>query len=285
MTGTVYVDSHGRTDTGKKRPTNEDALLIAGLGKTLNVQQTNLLIEDQSSLESEMQGQLFVVADGLGGLPAGGRASSLAVYSVASYVLNTMDWFFDLDEGRGDALATQLSEALMTSRATLEADTTRHPDHGAMGTTLTMAYLRWPSLYVVHAGDSRCYLLRGGWLHQLTRDHTVAERLMEEGVLNADEIRKSYLTEMVWNIISADRRVDLAPEVYEEKLQGGDVLLLCTDGLNKHVSDHEITRILTSKRSAERGTRELIEAANRGGGSDNTTVIVARFREAGDDIA
>jgi protein phosphatase len=279
MNKAIYIDCHGRTDVGKERGKNEDAFLIAGLSKAMTIQQTSLSMDDQTQLIGGMQGQLFVVADGIGGHAAGDRASSLSIRTVTSYVLNTMSWFFNLDKGYEDDLKEQLSVALKRCRDSLVSDIAQHPKHKSMGTTLTMAYMLWPKLYVVHAGDSRCYVMRDRKIYRITRDHTVAQRLVDEGAMDSQQAEESRMSDVVWNVISADRSADLDPDVYAAELLVGDVLLLCTDGLTKHLSDEDIAHILTSEETAECAASRFIEKANDDGGSDNTTVVVARFLE------
>jgi protein phosphatase len=147
-----------------------------------------------------------------------------------------------------------------------------------MGTTLTMAYVVWPRLFIVHVGDSRCYLLRRSELKQLTEDHTVAQQYVESGVLAADEAETSRWSNVLWNVVGGASD-ELAPQVYKSELQLGDTLLLCTDGLNKHVSDDRIAQVLAEDADAEKVCRCLVAAANDAGGSDNVTIVVARFRD------
>jgi protein phosphatase len=149
-----------------------------------------------------------------------------------------------------------------------------------MGTTLTLAYLLWPRLYVVHAGDSRCYLLRNARLHQITRDHTVAQRLVDQGILPAEEAEESRWSHVLWNCIGGGAQ-EMKPDVYKATLRLGDTLLLCTDGLSRCVPEKQIQQILESDRPAEETCKRLIATANAEGGPDNITVVVARFRETG----
>jgi serine/threonine protein phosphatase PrpC len=148
-----------------------------------------------------------------------------------------------------------------------------------MGTTLTMAYLLWPRLYVVHAGDSRCYLLRQGGLRQITKDHTVAQQLVERGAMTPEQAEQSRWSHVLWNCIGGGTR-ELNPDVYRATLQLGDSLLLCTDGLNKCVPDEAIQEVLAREGTAEDACRRLVALAHDHGGPDNVTVVVAHFREA-----
>jgi protein phosphatase len=271
------MDVYGLTDPGKVRGHNEDQYLIADLSKSMRVHRTSLDLDEQTRLFGPSQGQLLLVADGLGGEAAGERASRLAVDALTAYVLNTMHWFFRLREDSEEQFADDLRAALQYCQAQIRAEAARLPQQRGMGTTLTLAYLIWPRLFVVHAGDSRCYLLRQGRLWRVTRDHTVAQRLAEEGVLQDPE--HSTLSHVLWNVLG-DSDDELVPEVYRGELDLGDTLLLCTDGLTKHMSDAELTRLLAADEPSEQTCRRLVAAANAAGGTDNITVVVAHFRDA-----
>jgi serine/threonine protein phosphatase PrpC len=273
------MDCHGLTDTGRVRAANEDQYLIADLSKSMRIYRTSLGLDDQTRLYGSSQGKLFLVADGMGGHAAGQRASALAVDSIATYVLNTMHWFFRLREDRQDSFEEDLKAALEHCQAKVQAEAERLPDRRGMGTTLTMGYLSWPMLYVVHVGDSRCYLFRRSMLKQITRDHTVAQRLVDEGLLNEEDVENSKWSHVLWNVIGGGS-AELSPEVYKAELKLGDKLLLCTDGLTKHVADRDIAQVLGSDSPAEVVCERLIQAANDAGGSDNITVVVAHFRDA-----
>jgi protein phosphatase len=273
------MDCHGLTDVGKQREANEDQFLIADLSKSMLIHQTSLTHDDHTRLFGGSQGKLLMVADGMGGHAEGQRASSLAVQTLASYVLNTMHWFFRLEEGREADLHEELKTALEECQRSIERAAEASPQQKGMGTTLTMAYILWPRLYVVHAGDSRCYLLRGDRLEQITKDHTLAQRLVDQGVLDAAEARESRWSHILWNCIGGGSH-ELNPDVYKANLQIGDTLLLCSDGLTTDVPDQEINAVLQRKRGAEETCRLLVEAANAAGGRDNITVIVAHFRDA-----
>lgn len=150
--------------------------------------------------------------------------------------------------------------------------------------TLTLACLPWPRVYVVHAGDSRCYLHRGGKLFRMTTDHTVAQRAVDDGVLTEAQAAASGLTNTLWNCIGAGTK-DVTPDLYHTTFQYGDELLLCTDGLSRRLTDDQIQRILTNATTPENATSALIDAANAAGGNDNITVIVARAQPSTDPNA
>ena len=150
------MDCFGLTDVGKVRDVNEDQFLIADLNKSMLVHQTSLSHDDHTRLFGGSQGQLLLVADGMGGHAAGKQASTLAVQTLSHYVLNAMRWLFQLDEPNEADLEDEFKTGQACQRR-LEAEADAMPEKHGMGTTLTMAYVLWPRLYVVHVGDSRCY--------------------------------------------------------------------------------------------------------------------------------
>jgi protein phosphatase len=273
------MDCHGQTDAGRVRESNEDQFLLADLNKSMLIHQTSLSLEDHTRLFGSTHGQLLLVADGMGGHRGGRRASTLAVEAVTHYVLNTMPWFFRLAKGQEADLNEELRASVEECQRVIETASAAEPERPTMGTTLTMAYLLWPRLYVVHAGDSRCCILRGNQLHQVTRDHTIAQRMVEQGALTAEQAEGSRWSHVLWNCIGGGTH-ELNPDVYKAQLQIGDTLLLCTDGLTKVVPEKEIVKILGEHRSAAETCRHLISAANAHGGPDNITVVVAHFRDS-----
>jgi serine/threonine protein phosphatase PrpC len=272
------IDCYGLSDVGKVRPVNEDQFLIADLDKSLLIHQTSLSHKDHTRLFGGSQGKLLLVADGMGGHTQGQRASAVAVQSLERYVLNTMPWFFRLEADREADLAQELKAALEECQKCIEVDALSSAERRGMGTTLTMAYILWPRLYVVHAGDSRCYLLRGSRLEQITKDHTVAQQLVDRGALSAEEAHGSHWSHVLWNCIGGGSH-GLHPDVYKATLRVGDTLLLCTDGLTARVPETQIQEVLGHGASAEQTCRHLVDAANTQGGPDNITVVVAHFRD------
>jgi serine/threonine protein phosphatase PrpC len=270
------MDWHGLTDIGKKRKNNEDQFLIADLSKSMRVHQTSLGLDDQTRLFGSSQGTLLLVADGMGGHAAGERASHLAVDSLTRYLLNTMHWFLRLDQKGEDDFLDNLKSALEHCQEEILAEAAEAPERHGMGTTLTVAYLIWPQLYIVHAGDSRCYLARGSELKQITHDHTMAQQFVEQGTLRAEDAESSRWSHVLWKVVGGtDDKVN--PEVHKIHLELGDRLLLCTDGLHKHVSDEQIRQVIVRPIPAAETCQQLVDAANEEGGSDNITVVVAHF--------
>jgi serine/threonine protein phosphatase PrpC len=282
----VRMDCFGATHVGRQRESNQDQFLIADLNRSMEVLQSSVGLGQNTRLFGNSQGKLLLVADGMGGHQAGERASTLAVDGIVEYILNVMPWLFRLD-GQGEAkFQDNLCSALLHSQENLAREAEAIPQHKAMGTTLTMAYLIWPRLYVVHVGDSRCWLYRQGQLKQLTRDHTLQqlyEDSVEGGVVQAkiaDKMSEAAgnSRHVLWNALSADQdKKDITVDHQSYELQLGDCVLLATDGLYRHVSDEEVAKVLRKDCAARESCDQLISSANAGGGSDNITVVVARF--------
>lgn len=269
----------GLSDIGRVRQTNEDQFLIADMNKSLLIRQTSLSHDDHTHLFGGSQGALLLVADGMGGHAAGKQASTLAVQTLERYLLNTMPWFFQLREDQEDDLLDELRSAMEACQHSIERAAAAHPEQRGMGTTLTMAYLLWPRLYIVHVGDSRCYLFRPPHLVQITKDQTMAQQLVEKHVLTPEEAPHSRWSHVLWSCLGGHSR-QFSVEAYKATLAVGDTLLLCTDGLSGPVRDEEIMRLLQQGGSTEEMGRRLVAAANAAGGPDNITVVVARFLDA-----
>jgi protein phosphatase len=144
-----------------------------------------------------------------------------------------------------------------------------------MATTLTMAVLMWPRAYLLHVGDSRAFYLHKGRLRQLTRDQTTGEYMVDAGAWTEEQARKAPTASALISALGGD---DLTVAVGLVDLQPGDVLLLCTDGLTRHVTDERIAEVLARAADSASACSELVSGALEGGGSDNVTVVVARMQ-------
>jgi protein phosphatase len=268
------VRSFGLTHTGQVRPGNEDSFLIADLAKAMHVQQSSVAQAD-TQYSSEC-GHLFVVADGMGGHQAGEQASSLAVRTIERETLNTLKWFFHLEGPEEKNVLTEFQTALRQVDRTLFEEATRHPEFHGMGTTVTMAYALGQELFVVHVGDSRCYLYRGGRLHRLTRDHTLTAELVRRGALRPEEAADHPYRHIITNCVGGtDPGIDV--EAHKLDLAAGDLILLCSDGLTEMVDDGRIAAVLHDRPEPKAACERLVAMANEAGGKDNITVLLARF--------
>lgn len=274
------IDVCGMTDIGKKRPRNEDHFLVASLSKTLEVSHTSLQVADDTRLFGNSQGHLLLVADGMGGHAAGDRASEMVVQAFADYALNMLRWYFRADPTRDADLTADLRDAVIRCQRDISSEVCEHPEERGMGATLTLAYVIWPRMFVVHVGDSRCYLMRDGKLKQLTRDHTMAQLLADSTQGGAqqtpEQIPQNRWQHVLWNAVGGSEE-EPQPDIFRVDLEFDDRLLLCTDGLSNHVPDTGLSQRLLLEQTALEICRQLIEDANAAGGSDNITAVVAKF--------
>jgi serine/threonine protein phosphatase PrpC len=274
----LAVRSFGLTHPGKVRPKNEDQFLIAELSKTMWITQSSL--PQPEMRRGAEQGHLFLVADGMGGHQAGEQASSLTLATIEAFMLDSLKWFFHLEGAEEKAVVSEFQTALRHADETLFAKAARHPELQGMGTTLTLAYGLGSELFVVHVGDSRCYLLRHDSLHRLTRDHTLIAELLQRGVLSPDEAARHPYRHVITNCVGGHEQ-GVEVEAHKLQLEPGDAILLCSDGLTDMLSDDAIHAIMHGEQDPRSACESLVAAANEQGGKDNITVIVARFDGAG----
>jgi protein phosphatase len=273
----VMAEMFGMTDPGKVRAINQDQFLIAALERSLLIEGSSLATEDGARLTDTPQGRLLIVADGIGGHGGGEVASAVAIDAMAFYAFAGMPWVLSRTKEGMDELAEGLQEAMKSAQARVRRVARRKGLNQDLGTTLTMAYIAWPDLYIVHAGDSRAYLHRERKLHQLTRDHTLAQQLVEVRQMSREEADRTGLGHVLVNAVGG-RSDALRVDLHNLKLSEGDQLLLCTDGLYGYVDDDEIGREVDRvDDTVESIVRKLVSLANEAGGGDNITAILARF--------
>ncbi|MDZ4850447.1 MAG: protein phosphatase 2C domain-containing protein [Pirellulaceae bacterium] len=269
------LESFGASAIGKVRAANQDHFLIASLQKQIATSHSSFTNEADIEFLTE-QGRLLIVADGMGGHATGELAAKLAIQSFANYVLSRMHWHLHSKESHQDNVLNAFVEALEFCQSQLLRYAEIHPESAGMGTTLTVAYIAWPQLFVLHAGDSRCYVQSGNELRQLTTDHTVTQQLLDSGEITVEQAINSPFSHCVWNAIGGNA-TPVSPQLVSTELKAGQTILLCSDGLTKHLSDAEILLALQSNQSAEQVSTQLLDAAIEAGGRDNVTVVVSRI--------
>jgi protein phosphatase len=263
------IDVHGLTHPGKLRPVNEDQFLLATIHKRLRVLATSIQLEALTVHEDRLA-FLAMVADGVGGLERGDEASAIALEAAMRFVGEGMDCYYKALHGT-EEFERELVAAAMRAHDAVRARV--GPDGKPMATTLTMYLGVWPTYYLVQVGDSRYYQYLDGRLTLVTRDQTVAQDLIDQGVLTPEAAQASRLAHVLSSALGAD---DAAPVVTRLESQWGRAHLLCTDGLTKHVSDARIAEVLGGMTSAKQAAEQLLQDALDGGGSDNITIIVGR---------
>lgn len=271
----ISAEVFGVTDRGLVRRDNQDQFLVADLQRSMRMSSSSPAFHDVR-LVGAPQGWLLIVADGMGGYRGGEVASAITVEGMARYVLDAMPWPAPSSGMSGAAIEAGLVEALRSCHSEVQHAAEERGLDARMGTTLTLAFVDWPELIVLHVGDSRCYLLRHGTLSRLTRDQTLAQQLYEEETLTAEEAARSRFRHVLVNSVGGNLP-ELTIETHRMELHAGDRLLLCTDGLTGHLDDGELARRLSRDAHMESIARGLVEAAKKAGGEDNITALVAAF--------
>jgi protein phosphatase len=271
----VRVTCGSLTHPGKVRSNNEDHFLVARLAKSMHICQSSMRNSGETQFSDE-DGYLMVVADGMGGAAAGERASALAVESVEAFALNTLMWFLHQEKADESILLAELRKGLeLADRAVVEEAEANARFYG-MGTTLTMTYSVGRDLYIVHAGDSRAYLFRDGHLEQVTSDHTLVQLLVSGGVLSSEDAKTHARRNIVTNVIGGPS-AGVHAEIHKVRLEDGDIILLCSDGLTEPVEDVLIEETLAKSSDPDAAARQLVALALERGGPDNITVVVAQY--------
>ena len=269
------IDLFGLTHPGHVRKDNQDQFLIASLHKAMRVHYSSLPENQLGPLESDSRGYVFLVADGVGGGPSGKEASGTALQAVVEHCIHAMGLHMKLDPGAETEFMEDLRESVARSHEAIRRKSRDDMEAPSMATTLTLVAVRWPRAFMVHVGDSRCYRLRGERLELLTTDQTMAQAMLEAGVMSQETAEQSGLKHVLYSAVGGR---EAKPQVRAEDCVRGEVMMLCSDGLTKHVSDEEIRQQLLTQPTAEAMCRGLVDLALTRGGSDNVTVVAATVR-------
>ena len=267
----VKIEIFGKTDLGRTREHNEDRFLVADLTRK------------ESSLEAQVRpheigprGTLLIVADGMGGAAAGELASEMATETIYGHLVKTWNEESDVTPQR---FAYRLKEAVEVANASIHAHAKAHPEVRGMGTTTTAAGVLNDHLYLSQVGDSRAYLVRGGVAHQITKDQSLMQRLVEAGELTEEEAAHSERRNIILQALGPDPKIKV--DLTHQEVRRGDVLVLCSDGLSGQVKKEEIGKIVSESSDLAAACDKLVALANERGGPDNITVVVARFEGEG----
>jgi protein phosphatase len=267
----VVVDVDGRTHPGKVRPANEDHFHIVQFGRFLRTVASSVPAGEVAE-EVDRTGYGFAIADGVGGRAAGEEAARLAISLLIECCLHTPDWILGLEDDHLGRLMDRFAGRFRTVSDAVRTLAEGRPDSRGMGTTLSVAVNLGEELLVAHVGDSRVYLFRRQHLFRLTRDHTTSRLVPDPTGAGAARFRR-VLTRAV-GLTEGECEADL----YHYRLEDGDRVLLCTDGLTDMVGEDSIAVELDRAPTAAAATQRLIDLALDRGGRDNVTAIVAGFR-------
>lgn len=258
----------GLTDIGPTRRSNEDQYFVASVRRTFAGGQTHVSSWPTSGPDcSDVTETLMIVADGMGGYAGGELASSLVTRTIANHLLRSL--------GTGEDVTDRMTAAFQRSHRKLQDEARERPDvDPSFGTTVTVAYVAWPTLFVAHVGDSRCSLVRRGRVLRLTKDHTVAERMRDSDVLGHGETPARRFEHILTNAVGGN--IEPRPDTTRIELLPGDVIVLSTDGATRALKDAEVVRILRQSSAPPDACARLIDVARNHGSKDNATAIVAQ---------
>ena len=266
------IDVFGLSHCGKVRAQNQDHFLLATIHKHVRIVQTNMTEQERMPMEDDRLAMVAMVADGVGGAEGGEEASATALEVAMQYLARSTDCYYRA-EGGDEQFINALQEAAMRSHKAV-LDRARDVAEGRpMATTLTLWMGVWPWYYLLQVGDSRYYLFRDGKLTQVTRDQTIAQDLLDQGVFTRAMAQRSQYSNVLSSAIGGEAAL---PVVTRMRADWNNVHLLCTDGLTKHVPDELIAQRLASMVSARQACEQLLNDALDNGGTDNISIVVGR---------
>jgi protein phosphatase len=255
----VRIQVGARTDLGRKRGNNEDSYKL--------VPELNL----------------FILSDGMGGEAHGEVASNIAVETIAAHCLspekqggepaNSSELRAELNEK-----SNRLVSSIVAANKEIYDSAQKHPAQRGMGATVVAIWVNETKVSVAHVGDSRAYLLRSGELIQLTQDHSLVAEQLRRGIITREQAEKSDMQSVLIRALGIEPEVQVDAE--EQVLMEGDILVLCSDGLSRMVSDVEIASTLLTNSEVQQAADRLVDLANEYGGEDNISVVVVRVGPA-----
>ena len=272
---TVRVTIGARSHHGVVRESNEDHYLVLRLGRDQETLATSLSGNDVPPPFKE-NAYTMLVADGLGAGGSGSVASRVALSTLAHLALDVGEWNVRITQDIASRIFDRAEWFYAQADAAVHTRAASNPLLKGMTTALTAAYSAGTDLFIAHVGHSRAYLFRGGELSMLTRDHTVEEHLAHSTRPTAVERRAQDLRHILTDAVGAPGGHPLV-EVERFALMDGDCVVLCTNGLTDMLDDATIAGVLAHRRAPDDQCTMLIDLANRAGGGDNITVVIAEY--------
>ncbi len=266
------LDVFGLSHAGNVRAENQDHFLVATIHKRVHVRLTNLTEQQRLPMDDERLAVFAMVADGVGGGENGEEASATALEVAMHYMAESTDCYYRSD-GAEEQFIQLLQDAALKSHEAVIARAREVVEGRIMATTLTLWMGVWPYCYLLQVGDSRYYLYREGELTQVSRDQTIAQDLLDQGVFTRAMAARSQYSNVLSSAIGGDAAT---PVVTRMRTDWKSVHMLCTDGLTKHVPDELIRDRLANMTSAKQVCEQLLDDALLAGGTDNVSIIVGR---------
>lgn len=276
LSSTVRVRIAARSHQGSQRERNEDHYLVMQLGRHQHTVATSLSESDLPT-DFEESGYAMIVADGLGEGGAGSVASRVALSTMAHLALHHGKWNVRIDPITASQVFERAEWYYSQIDAAVHSRASSNPALKGMTAAMTMAYSAGDDLFVAHVGHSRAYVFRDGRMELLTRDHTIERHMTDSSRPVSVERRAQDLKHILTDAIGAPGAQPLV-EVERYQLLDGDTLLLCTNGLTDMLDENRLAEVLALRRDPGDQCDALIELANRAGGGDNVTVVLAEYR-------
>ena len=275
----MHFIAHGISHKGNVRETNADRFLVGSIRRSFHVESiSDELSPPEVPEDGGPGGTIMLVADGIGSSRYGHEAASLTINSIVTHFASPLR-LERSDVSLEDDIVDQFARMIVASHQKLEQAVRENPEMKGMATTLTLAFVLGSRAWIAHVGDSRGYLVREGTAMRLTKDQTVAQMLVDRGVLDEKSAESSRLAHILSSAIGGSG--DAMPSVlsYRIALARGDSLLLCTDGLTKHVSEETMGAVIRDAATPTAACEALLRLALDGGGSDNITAVVGRMTD------
>lgn len=244
------IEAHYRTDTGLVRDHNEDFVAFR---------------EPTNPYDLQQNGWIYLVADGVGGADAGEVASRFASERLLTHFV---------EMGQEPDWGRRLLDAMQAANTDLRQFVAERNNNSRMATTMVTAVIHENQVFIGNVGDSRGYHWRNGLLQQITKDQSLVAKLLEEGAITEEEAESHPRKNVILYSLGSERQPRI--ELFVLTLLPGDILLLCSDGLTRHVPDAEINKVISQETSAS-ATDTLVQMARQGGGEDNISAIVIQF--------
>ena len=273
----MQLMAYGATDHGRRRAQNQDTVLCFTLPTP------NAAVG------------LYAVADGMGGQNAGEVASQISIETVrddlwqyleqevgpllhdgAEVVTGRLSEDDQAEDRSSPAvpLRDAVSMAIQRSNQRIREFGDANPESAGLGSTLTLAMVINDLALIGNVGDSRTYLVRNGQISRLTQDHSLVHSLVQQGVISDEEVYSHPQRNLVYQALGT--RAEIAPDIFMQRLQEGDTLILCSDGLWEMVRDEQIRQIIEAQPDPTEAATTLVHMANTNGGVDNISVVVVR---------
>ncbi len=248
----LIIRASARSDPGQVRENNEDSIGLWALQGTL----------------------LALVADGMGGAVGGEEASLLTVEAVQADFVGEDRFGVEMLGLAEKQISEKLAAAIQSANQAVIDRVDENVALRGMGTTATLAFIRGRRTVIAHVGDSRAYLVDGeeGWINQITSDHSFVEALVTAGHISPEQAADHPMKNVLYRALG--QTPDTTADLYDRVLKAGDRIVLCSDGLTRHVPPKEIAQVVRQERVPDKITHRLIHLANRRGGEDNISVVV-----------